>query len=82
MFLANRPYFPFGDCLVWWGFGCFALTGAHWPSLLGPLVMNVLLVRVSGKALLEKTMKKRPGYAEYVEATSGFVPWPPRSRRE
>ena len=48
----------------------------HSP-LLGPVVMTVLLLRVSGKALLEKTMKKRPGYAEYVDSTSGFFPWFP-----
>ena len=38
-----------------------------------------MLVRVSGKALLEKGMKKtRPGYAEYVARTSGFIPWFPK----
>ena len=44
----------------------------------GPIVMTVLLTRVSGKDLLEKSMAERPGYREYVERTSGFIPWPPR----
>ena len=42
--------------------------------------MTVLLTRVSGKDLLEKSMSKRPGYEEYVEQTSGFIPLPPKSR--
>jgi steroid 5-alpha reductase family enzyme len=45
---------------------------------MGPLVMTVLLVKVSGKDLLERGMAGRPGFAEYVKATSGFVPWWPR----
>ncbi len=68
----------FGDCLVWWGFGVFGLATGAWWTLAGPLVMTVLLVRVSGKDLLEADMMQRPGYAEYAQATSGFVPWRPR----
>jgi steroid 5-alpha reductase family enzyme len=41
--------------------------------------MTLLLVRVSGAGLLEKDIgTRRPGYAEYIERTSGFVPLPPR----
>jgi hypothetical protein len=39
--------------------------------------MSVLLVKVSGKDLLEKGMSGRPGYAEYLRRTSGFFPAPP-----
>lgn len=43
--------------------------------------MTTLLVRVSGVALLEKTLRKdRPGYKEYTESTSAFIPWFPRKR--
>ena len=31
--------------------------------------------------LLEERMKDRPGYAEYLERTSGFFPLPPRSNK-
>jgi steroid 5-alpha reductase family enzyme len=70
----------FGDCLVWWGiFLASAETGSGWWGIVGPLVMTVLLTRVSGKDLLEKTIgRRRPGYADYVRRTSGFVPLPPR----
>ena len=48
-------------------------------SLIGPLFLTSTLTKWSGKPLLEKGLAKtRPGYAEYVARTSGFVPWPPR----
>jgi len=70
----------FGDFCVWWGLWLIALTaGATWWTVVGPLVMSTLLIGVSGKALLERDMaKRRPGYAEYVKRTSGFLPWPPK----
>jgi steroid 5-alpha reductase family enzyme len=69
----------FGDFVVWWGIYLIALsTGSAWWSVAGPLVMSTLLIRVSGKGHLEKRMLARPGYAEYVERTSGFFPLPPR----
>lgn len=70
----------FGDCVVWWGLFAIALAapGGAW-SVIGPLVMTVLLRRVSGVTLLERSLvKRRPGYAEYVTRTNAFVPGPPR----
>jgi steroid 5-alpha reductase family enzyme len=67
----------FGDFVVWWGLG---VIGWDPLALVGPLVMSVLLIRVSGKALLEQGMKDRPGFAEYAARTSGFFPWWPRGR--
>jgi steroid 5-alpha reductase family enzyme len=41
--------------------------------------MSTLLIRVSGKALLERDMaQRRPEYADYIQRTSGFFPWPPQ----
>ena len=38
-----------------------------------------LLLRVSGVAMLERSIgKRRPEYAAYVERTSAFFPRPPR----
>lgn len=69
----------FGDACLWWGFGIFALStpGSAW-TLVGPVLMTVLLRRVSGVTLLESAMAARPGYAEYVARTSAFLPRPPR----
>ena len=68
----------FGDFCVWWGLFLVALpAGGLWWTAVGPLVMSLLLIQVSGKGLLEKSIgTRRPGYAAYVERTSGFVPLP------
>ena len=70
----------FGDFAVWWGYGLIALAAPWgWLALLGPVLMSVLLLRVSGVAMLEKTIgSRRPGYAEYVRRTSAFFPRPPK----
>ncbi|MEP7088550.1 MAG: DUF1295 domain-containing protein [Nocardioidaceae bacterium] len=70
----------FGDACVWWGISLVAFSA--WPGILtvlSPLLMTWLLAKGTGKPLLEKDMSsRRPGYAEYVRRTSGFVPLPPR----
>jgi steroid 5-alpha reductase family enzyme len=70
----------FGDLCVWWGIWLVAVaTGGAWWTAVGPAVMSVLLIRVSGAALLERSLlRRRPGYADYVARTSAFFPWPPR----
>jgi len=70
----------FGDACVWWGLWLVSING--WVSLAtvgSPLVMTYFLVHVSGARLTERYMKGRPGFAEYQERTSYFVPRPPRS---
>lgn len=70
----------FGDFLAWWGIFLVALARPElaWTAI-GPLVMSILLIRVSGVALLERSIgKRRPGYESYVRRTSSFIPLPPR----
>jgi steroid 5-alpha reductase family enzyme len=71
----------FGDFAVWWGIWLVAVTaGDTWWTAIGPILMSVLLIRVSGKDLLERDIgERRPGYADYVRRTSGFIPMPPRA---
>ncbi|GDX34689.1 hypothetical protein LBMAG16_15200 [Actinomycetes bacterium] len=70
----------FGDSCVWWGLGLIAAESALGKiALIGPVLMTVLLVRVSGAALLDKIMlKRKPQYADYVATTSGFIPRRPK----
>ena len=70
----------FGDACVWWGIAIVAAeTRLGLWGLIGAVVMTVLLLRVSGVALLERSLTKRkPDYAAYVERTSAFFPRPPR----
>lgn len=69
----------FGEALVWWGFWLFAAAvGAAW-TVFSPLIMTLLLLKVSGVSLLERDIaERRPGYRAYVARTSAFIPWPPR----
>jgi steroid 5-alpha reductase family enzyme len=70
----------FGDALLWWGFFAIALaTPRGWWTVLSPVLMTTLLMKVSGVALLEKTLvKTRPEYRDYVQRTSAFIPMPPK----
>jgi steroid 5-alpha reductase family enzyme len=69
----------FGDAFLWWGLYLIASSAPYgWMTVASPLLMTVLLLRVSGVTLLERSLKaSRPGYAEYIDRTSAFVPWPP-----
>lgn len=71
----------FGESAMWWGI--FVMISWAWLGLIGvasAALMTYLLVAKTGKALTEKRMSSsKPGYREYVERTSGFLPWPPKS---
>jgi steroid 5-alpha reductase family enzyme len=70
----------FGDAAQWWGFYLIAAaTGGGAATIFSPILMTFLLVRISGVGLLEKTLRdKKPGYREYMETTSAFIPWFPK----
>jgi steroid 5-alpha reductase family enzyme len=71
----------FGDAMQWWGFYLLALAAGGWWTIFSPILMTGLLMRVSGVTLLEKSLKAtKPGYQEYVETTSEFIPWFPRRK--
>jgi steroid 5-alpha reductase family enzyme len=69
----------FGDFCVWWGLYLIAMSAGGWWTVFSPVLMSVLLLRVSGVTLLEKDIgDRRPEYADYVARTSAFFPRPPR----
>ena len=72
----------FGEAVLWWGLGLIgAATPLGWIGLVGPAIITFLLIRVSGVAMLERTLKTtKPGYAEYIASTPAFFPGAPRSR--
>ena len=75
----------FGEACVWWGLALMALAGAGpggaW-CLVSPLLMTVLLLKVSGVSLLEADIaERRPAYRDYVARTPAFFPGRPRARR-
>jgi len=76
--LTRHPNY-FGEFCTWWGFYLIALSAGAWWSLPGPLLISVLLMRVSGVTLLEQDIgERRPEYAEYIRRTNAFFPGPPR----
>jgi steroid 5-alpha reductase family enzyme len=71
----------FGDATQWWAHYLIALAAQGWWTIFSPIIMTALLLRVSGVALLEKTLREeKPGYKEYIERTSEFIPWFPKQK--
>ncbi|NUL82759.1 MAG: DUF1295 domain-containing protein [Armatimonadetes bacterium] len=69
----------FGEATIWWGIWLMAGRGLPW-SLVSPVMMTLLLVKVSGVRMLEKSLADaKPGYREYIRRTSPFVPMPPKA---
>jgi steroid 5-alpha reductase family enzyme len=72
----------FGDACVWWGCGMICLAGGSYIPIYGSILMTLLIIRVSGVFLLERTLKEsKPQYREYIEKTSAFFPWFPKKRK-
>lgn len=70
----------FGETMLWWGMFLVA-AGTPWGiyTVLSPVVMTALIIKVSGVAMLERTItERRPDYRAYIERTSAFIPWPPK----
>jgi steroid 5-alpha reductase family enzyme len=69
----------FGDALLWWGLWVISTSAQDgWMTIGSPLLMTILLLRVSGVTLLERTLvATKPTYAAYAARTSAFVPWLP-----
>ena len=70
----------FGNACMWWGIwlvACQAPWG--WSTIFAPIIMTLLLTKVSGRDLLERQLKKRPAYRDYITRTSGFIPRSPKS---
>jgi len=69
----------FGDSAVWWSYALFSIAaGSYWLSL-GSVLMTLLIIKVSGVALLEKSLTStKPQYSEYIRKTNAFIPWFPK----
>ena len=71
----------FGDSAVWWAYGLFSIAAGSYWQVAGSVIMTLLIIRVSGVALLEKTLTtSKPQYREYIERTSSFFPWFPKTK--
>jgi len=75
----------FGEILLWVGVAVVALPvlrGWQWVTLISPVFVALLLLRVSGVPMLEKAADEKWGgqadYEAYKSRTSVLVPRPPR----
>jgi steroid 5-alpha reductase family enzyme len=69
----------FGEFLIWWAYFLFALSAGAWWTVFSPLLMTLLLLKVSGVSLMEKGItERRANYREYIESTNAFFPGRPR----
>jgi steroid 5-alpha reductase family enzyme len=69
----------FGDAAVWWGFALLSISTGCYLPVLSAVLMTWLILKVSGVAMLERTMKvTKPGFEDYVKRTNAFIPWFPQ----
>ena len=71
----------FGEVTVWWGLFIIA-TGVSWGifTIFGPIIINIIIIKVSGVRLLNKRYEGDPEYVDYKKRTSAFIPWFPKKK--
>lgn len=77
---SRHPNYFF-EWLHWWSYVCFARTAPWgWLTILGPLTMLYLILRVTGIPPTESQALRSRGeaYREYQRTTNAFFPWFPR----
>lgn len=71
----------FGEVTMWWGVWLIALSVPNgWLSVIGPITITFLILKVSGVPMLEKKMEENSQFAEYKKRTSVFIPWFPKNK--
>jgi steroid 5-alpha reductase family enzyme len=72
----------FGESLIWWALFVIALSyPGNWWTVVSPLIITAVLLKMTGIALTEKLIvENRPGYRDYIRDTSAFFPWIPKNR--
>jgi len=74
----------FGECLMWWGIFLIAFSAPNsWWTVLSPLIVTAVLMKMTGIPLTEKIIvTRRPGYKEYIQRTNAFFPWFPKAKKK
>jgi steroid 5-alpha reductase family enzyme len=69
----------FGEVTLWWGIWLMSLAQPEGLlTVIGPLTITFLVLKVSGIPMLEKHYEGRADFEEYKRRTSPFFPLPPR----
>lgn len=71
----------FGEVTLWWGVWLIVCAIPNgWMTLVGPLTITFLILKVSGIPMLEQHYAGRADFEAYKRSTSIFLPLPPRER--
>ncbi len=65
----------FGEVLSWYGVYLIAFEPSIWWTIVGPMTINFMIVKVTGVPLLEAHYKNRPEYAQYASQVPRFIPF-------
>lgn len=69
----------FGEVTLWWGLWMMTLAlPGGWLTVVGPLTITILILKVSGIPMLERPYEERADFQEYKRRTSAFFPLPPK----
>ncbi|PLX94488.1 MAG: steroid 5-alpha reductase [Desulfuromonas sp.] len=72
----------FGEALLWWGIWLIALGSPYGlAAVVSPLLIDFLLLKVSGIPMLEAKYAGNPIFEAYKQRTNAFFPWFPRAEK-
>ncbi len=70
----------FGEATLWWGIFLIALSAPYGAiAIISPLLIDFLLLKVSGIPMLEAKYAGNPEFAAYQQRTNAFFPWFPKT---
>ena len=72
--LCRHPNY-LGELTFWWGLYLFGLAAdpSWWWAFVGPLAITLMFARVSVRLIDKRSLARRPGYGEHIEARAGSV---------
>ncbi|MEI5908482.1 DUF1295 domain-containing protein [Bacillus spongiae] len=71
----------FGESVLWWGvFLIVSSVTFGWTTIIAPVALTFLLVKVTGVPPLERKYMQKPEFREYAKRTSMFIPWFPKKQ--
>ncbi|MBW6441444.1 DUF1295 domain-containing protein [Patescibacteria group bacterium] len=69
----------FGEVTMWWGIFLISIGTNLWAiTIISPVTITYLILKVSGVPLLEKKYENDPEFKKYAKKTSIFLPLPPK----
>ena len=66
-----------GEILFWWGlyFMAIAVDISYWYLFICPLVMNLMFSLITCQMMDNRSLERRPDYADYMRSTRQLVIW-------